>query len=295
MKPQLIASLLLAGLACPAFASTPIDETRPLDARGTVSIGNLKGRIEVRVWDKPQVHIGGQLGDGVERLAIEGDSRQLDIKVRYPRNGDNRSEPTTLVVQVPRLASLAVESVSSSVDVSGTAGAKLSIDNVSGEVTVSGAPGRADIQNVSGSVRAALNSPDVSAQSVSGDIALRGRLGGTVKGEVVSGDLSVDSRGQRLRNLSVSSISGDISIRADLAESGRINVESTSGDIDIAMPKSLSARVTGKSFSGDVSAPGARVNRARHGPGSDFDQRYGGGGGVVELQTFSGDASLTLY
>ena len=65
MIPRMIlAAALLAAAAAPAFAATPIDETRPLAADGRVSIENLKGRIVVRAWDRPEVHIGGTLALG---------------------------------------------------------------------------------------------------------------------------------------------------------------------------------------------------------------------------------------
>ena len=50
MKPSLLTLALFACLAAPAaWAATPINETRPLDARGHVEIENVKGRIQVRV------------------------------------------------------------------------------------------------------------------------------------------------------------------------------------------------------------------------------------------------------
>ena len=67
MKSRLLALSLFACLAAPAaWAATPIDQTRPLDPRGKLEIENLKGSIQVRVWDKPEVHISGSLGAGVE-------------------------------------------------------------------------------------------------------------------------------------------------------------------------------------------------------------------------------------
>ncbi|MCL1633467.1 DUF4097 domain-containing protein [Luteimonas sp. SX5] len=293
MKLQMLTLALLAGLSAPAWAAKPIDQTHPLNARGTVSVENVKGRIEVRVWDKPEVHIGGSLGDGVERFEVDGDRDRLDIEVKYPNNSRN-SEPTTLILKVPTLASLNIDGVAVDIDVVGTAGAELSIDSVSGNVAVAGAPGEADIESVSGDVRVTLNSANVSVQSVSGNIDLRGRLNGDIETETVSGDLQVDTRGERVRNVSASSVSGDITIRSGLADGGRIGTESVSGDITLIMPKSLSARVSGESFSGDLSAPGASVNRAKYGPGSDFEQRYGSGNGDIRIETFSGTGKLEL-
>ena len=59
--------LLLAGaLAAPALfnsalAATPINETRPLEARGHLSVDNLKGSIEVRAvrdMDAERIRVG---------------------------------------------------------------------------------------------------------------------------------------------------------------------------------------------------------------------------------------------
>lgn len=292
-------TVLAALLACvlPAWAGTPIDQTRPLDARGTVQIENLKGRIQVRVWDKQEVHVGGTLGDGVEKLVIEGNRGNLLVRAQYPRSsnlGSNRTQPTDLILDVPRLASLEIESVSADVDVLGTAGRVLEIDSVSGDVVVAGAPGEASLESVSGDMTLTLNSDDVSAESVSGDIQLQGRLAGEVTAETVSGNTRVDTRGERVRSLSLASVSGDASARLGLADGGRIRAESVSGDVRLHLPRSLSARVSGETFSGDLSAPGARVERPKYGPGASLEHRYGDGRGEISIETFSGDAELTF-
>ncbi|MHB8912991.1 MAG: hypothetical protein ACYC42_10185, partial [Lysobacter sp.] len=70
--------LVLLGLAtlagvltsAPLLAATVINQSRPLDPRGRIEIENLKGRIEVRAWDRTEVRITGSLGDGVEKLEI---------------------------------------------------------------------------------------------------------------------------------------------------------------------------------------------------------------------------------
>ena len=291
----LLPTLLVAALPLAVMASTPIDETRPLDARGKVEISNVKGRIQVRVWDKPEVHVGGSLGRGVEKLEIEGDGSNLEVKVRYPRSiSDRNSEPTDLILDVPALASLDIDGVSASIDVTGTAGRTLEINSVSGEVTVAGAPGSADIESVSGNLRLTLNSANVEVQTVSGDVALRGRLTGEVQTESVSGNLGVDSRKERVRRLSSNTVSGDATLQVGLADGGRISAESVSGSITVIAPKSLSANVSGESFSGHLSAPGANIHKPEFGPGSDFEQRYGNGSGEIRMETFSGSAELRL-
>lgn len=299
MKSRLLALSLLACLAAPAaWAATPINQTRPLDPRGKIEIENLKGRIQVRVWDKPEVRISGSLGAGVEKLVVEGDRGNLLVRVQYPKRNtgwsDSKSEPTDLRLDVPRFAELEIESVSADVDVVGTAASTLEIDSVSGDVVVAGAPKQAAIESVSGDLRVTINSPDVHVESVSGDITLRGKLDGEVHTESVSGDIVIDSNGLSLRRVSTGTVSGDANIHVGLANGGSIKSESVSGEINLVLPRSLSARVTGESFSGDLSAPGAEIHKPKYGPGSSFEHRYGSGSGDIRLESFSGDVDLKL-
>jgi hypothetical protein len=298
-------SFLIAGLlAAPtlwncALAATPINETRPLAARGHVAVENLKGRIEVRAWERNEVKIEGSLGQGVEKLEILGDAQHLSVKVKYPKSGGlgffsgtDKSEPSQLRLMVPLKADLEIDAVSADVDVSGVAAGELSIDSVSGDVTVVGAPSEATIDSVSGDLKLILNSDKVSTESVSGDIDLRGRLGGDVHVETVSGDVDVAGHQSSVRKLNGNSVSGDMRIGTALASGGRIGLESVSGNLTLRVPANLSAEVRGESFSGDLAAPNVQINRPKHGPGSSFEHRYGNGDGEITLESFSGDASL---
>jgi len=296
---QVLVLAVCASLAsAPLFAGTPINETRPLDPRGRIDIENVKGRIEVRAWDRNEVRITGTLGDGVEKLVIDGDRHDLEVRVEYPRNmggwrGD-RVEPTTLVLQVPLRADLDIESVSADVDVDGVAPGDLSIESVSGNITVAAAPGKASVESVSGDLRLTLNTSHAKSETVSGDIGLSGRLNGEVHAETVSGDIAIDSRGERVKRLSTGTVSGDAEVRVALAEGGEIRSETVSGDIRLRLPKALSARVRGESFSGDLEAPGATVHKEEFGPGQSFEARYGSGAGQIRIESFSGDATLIL-
>ena len=296
---QALTLALLTGLACaPLFAATPIDQTRPLDPRGRIEIENLKGRIQVRAWERSEVRITGTLGEGVEKLVVEGDRDHLVVRVQYPKHiGAWRSDqtgPTDLQLQVPLQADLDVESVSADIDIDGVAPGDFDVNTVSGGVVVAAAPGRAEINSVSGDLRLTLNTAEASAETVSGDIVLAGRLDGEAHAETVSGDISIDSRGQRLRRLSTGTVSGDAQARVGLRDGGQIKSETVSGDIRLRLPKDLSARVSGESFSGDLDAPGAKVRKEEFGPGKSFEARYGSGAGEIRMETFSGDAELIL-
>ncbi|HEY5803891.1 MAG TPA: DUF4097 family beta strand repeat-containing protein [Lysobacter sp.] len=301
-KLQCLAFGLAVLTANSALAATPINETRPLDPRGKVEVENVKGRVDVRTWDRPEVKIEGSLGQGVEKLEIEGDGDHLTVRVKYPNRGggmglfggNDKSEPTDLRLTVPVRADLDVDVVSADVTVEGIASSELSIDAVSGDVTVAGAPAEASVDTVSGDLNLTLNSARVRAESVSGDLTLRGRMNGEVDVETVSGRIDVAVLQNRVQRLSGSSVSGDIRVATGLASNGRISLETVSGDLTLVMPRDLSANVRGESFSGDLTAPGAQVIRPKHGPGSSFEHRFGSGDGDISIDTFSGDATLQL-
>ncbi len=294
--PALLFVSLIA-LSATSHATTPIDQTRSLDPTGRVDISNLKGRIQVRAWDRAEVKISGTLGDGVEKLLVEGDSQHLVVKVQYPKNsgwGDKKSEPTDLQLTVPLRAELDIDSVSADVDVSGVAAAKLSIESISGNVVVAAAPSAVSVESVSGDLRLTVNSADVEAQSVSGNIVLRGRMNGEISTETVSGNIDVAVNGESVREFSASTVSGNADLRTALAPKGEIKLESVSGDLILVLPRNVSAQVRGESFSGDLKATGAKIIKPEHGPGSSFNTRYGNGDGEISIETFSGSAELRL-
>lgn len=291
LPPCLLALACLAAL--PAYAATPIDQTRPLDPRGRIEIDNIKGRVEVRAWDRPFVAITGSLGAGVERLLVEGDRGVLRVEVKYPSRARN-TEPTILILQVPLRADLDIQTVAADIDVHGIASSELSLQSVSGDITANGAPRNASVETVSGDARLTFNSGDVEVGTVSGDLMLSGRLNGEVSVETVSGNLRVDSKGERLRKLAAATVSGDVEVAMAVANDGEVEMQSVSGDLRLQVPRGLSAEVSGESFSGDLRAPGATIRREEFGPGSSFNTRYGAGRGRIRLETFSGDAELRL-
>ena len=284
---------LACSIAMPAHAATPIDQTRPLDHRGRVEIDNLKGRGEVRGWDRAEVRVTGSLGDGVEKFVVEGDGNVLRVKAKYPSRS-NRAEPTTLILQVPLRAELEIDTVSADIDVHGMASREMSLDSVSGDIMANGAPGRANVESVSGDIMLTFNSGNVDVSTVSGDVVLSGRLNGKVSLESVAGDVRVDSKGERLSSFRAGTVSGDIRADMALADDGIVRMESVSGDLLLILPRGLSAQVAGESFSGDLKAPGAKIDREEFGPGSSFHQHYGAGKGEIRLESFSGDAELRL-
>lgn len=301
MLPRLICLAALVA-AAPAFAATPIEQTRPLDADGQVSIDNLKGRIVVRTWDRPEVRITGSLGDGVEKLLIDGDKRDLRIEVRYPQNnggwfnwgsGGDKAEPSVIEVSVPAGASVSLDSVSADIDVAGVGGRRLSADSVSGDVLVrSTRVAEANFDNVSGDIDAELDSQSLTVDSVSGDIHLKGRISGRVSLDTVSGDATLEALA--VERLTLSTVSGDGTLSAGLAAAGSITADSVSGNVNLVLPADTSARLRIETFSGNISSPVGQVQTEEYGPGKHLDAKMGSGSGQIRLESFSGNVRVSV-
>src|SRR5688572_29005603 len=236
MKPLICLAALL--VSAPASAQSAIDQTRPLSSEGSVSIENLKGRVVVRTWDRPEVHVTGTLCKGVEKLEIDGGAESLSIVARYPEggwHGRDDTGPTLLTVTVPAKASVAVEGVSADIDVSGTGGRELDVESVSGNVLVRGVrAGEIHLESVSGDVDAEVDSRDVAASSVSGGVRIAGRAGGRIVLSAVSGDIELTS--PAVERLSVESVSGNAVLDTALDPGGRIEADSVSGDVRLTLP-----------------------------------------------------------
>jgi len=300
-KSALLAAVITAFI-CPldAFAATPINQTRAINADGEVNVENISGSIKVRVWNEPKVQITGSLGEGVEKLIVEGDARSLHIKVKYPEHkgwfgwgGNNVKEPTRLELMVPLKVALALEAVSADIDVQGSAAPRLTINSVSGDTTVlASSPGKLTIESVSGNINLKLTSPQVSINSVSGDIKMLGHLNGRVDVETVSGDVELDT--PSLNQLHFNSVSGDGHFHTSLTGNGRVEMDSVSGDLHLRLGKSNSAEIKVESFSGDISSAVGKVVKEEYGPGQSLKARLGDGKGLVDLNTMSGDVTIEL-
>ena len=297
MKSNHLLCIMLLAAPLWVLASTPIDQTQALNADGRVSIENLKGSVQVRTWERAEVHIGGSLGDGVKQLQVEGNANSLRIKVDNPDSGrwfgNKRSEPSDLVVTVPATAEVEVEVVSADVDVAGVAGRRLSVDSVSGRINAQGKPARAELRSVSGDVEATLQSPRLKAESVSGDVRVNGTTSGEIALETVSGDIHLEAG--TVKQLSMESVSGSVEAQVQtLAPDGRINGETLSGRLTLSLPATTSAAVHISTFSGAIRSDVGKVVREEYGPGASLEARLGEGNGKIELESFSGSVRLDV-
>lgn len=285
----LFAALALSGAqACAGdtdSAVRPIDERRPLNADGRVYVNNVSGTIEVSAWDKNEVYVTGELGEGAEKLDISGDAASLRIEVKMPKRSHD-VEDTSLHLRVPAGARLDLEGVSADVIVQGVRGA-LNAQSVSGDVTLSVESAEVEVQTVSGEL--SLRAPrarNTRVSTVSGDVRVNG-VRERLRVETVSGDVRVSAEG--ISDAELKAVSGDFHIELGLGAAPRVVAETMSGEIQLELPSAPDALLSLHTFSGVLQSDfGPRV--------ADDKKRYettlGTGKGRIDLSSFSGDVIL---
>jgi len=298
MKTARYLPLLLSLCIGQALADTPINLQHAAAADARISVSNVKGQVTITAWDRNEVQVTGTLGAGVAPLAIEGDNRDLEIKVKpqggsggsmFNWHGDNGMGPSTLDLRVPKGAALDVEVVSAPLGIEGMDGGEISVNSVSGKVRVNANTPSLNVNSVSGTVEQSGHAQRADLQTVSGDILAPG-LGANADVQTVSGHIQVS--GGPWQKFNLSTVSGDVQLSGGPADHGTIDIDSMSGDVQLSVPADLSATIKASSFSGDLRSDFGQVSEHEHGPGSELDAQVNGGRGRIHAETFSGDLRI---
>ena len=288
--------LLLCFCVGRALAVTPIQLHHDASPTAHVSISNIAGTVTVLGWDRNEVQVSGELGDGAKPLSISGSHGNLSIKVE-PQGGsgwfhwasDSRMGPTALEVHVPRAASLAISVISATLVIDGIDGGSIALDTVSGKARIQARTPSLKVDSVSGSIELGGHAEQADLQTVSGDI-LAPTLGSVAKLQTISGH--IQANGGPWRKFSLSTVSGDAKLAGALAPGGTFDIDSMSGDGLLQLPAAPSAALHASSFSGDLRSDFGTPRQAAHGPGSSLDARLGDGLGRITIETFSGDLRI---
>ena len=293
MKTARYLPLLLCFCIGQALADTPIRLSHEATPTARVSISNIAGSVNVIAWDRPEVQVSGQLGDGAKPLAITGSNSDLKIKVEsqggsgwFNWGGDSKMGPTTLELHVPKGASLDIDVISAPLVVDGMDGGDIEINTISGKARINARTPSLKVDSVSGGIEQAGQAGRAELQSVSGDI-MAPALGSEADLQTISG--RIQATGGPWRKLSVSTVSGDVQLKGGLVADGDIRIDSMSGDVQLQLPADTSGNLHASSFSGNLRSDFGTPKEPGYGPGSSLDVRLGDGGGKINIETFSGD------
>lgn len=284
---------------CPAVAlgrGTPIDETRPAEPDGLVSVENLIGSVHVTGWDKDEVHVTGALGEGPERLEVEREGDHVRIEVVWPdrhgRHWDSRDDQssTDLEVMVPRGSDVRVEGVNTEIEIENVT-SEVEAETVNGSISVDGSPEEVRAGTVNGDIDIASSSSEVEAETVNGHITIRGGRG-DLSASTVNG--TIDVEGEGFESAEFSSVSGDVRFRGDVSRRGSLSIESHSGSVTLYLPSKVSAEFDVSTFSGKiVNELGPEARRtSKYSPGYELEFSTGDGDAEIEISSFSGRVEI---
>ena len=287
----LVAALELAAWPGLAAAGTPINKRTTADANGTVEVSNIAGSVTVTGWERNEVTISGELGDGTEKLEFTKAPKLTRIKVILPSRSYNVDD-TDLIIKVPFGSVLSINTVSADVRIQNVQGSQR-LQTVSGDVQTQAAGADVECRTVSGDVSVAGSGSKgvVSITTVSGDATATG-VAGEVNGSTVSGTFSLGvGETSRLR---LRSTSGDLGVRGPLAADARVDIESISGDVRLDLAGNPPVAYDISSFNGEIrNCFGPKSARtSEYGPGRELRFTEGSGSARVRIKTMNGDIGL---
>jgi DUF4097 and DUF4098 domain-containing protein YvlB len=247
-----------------------------------VALRTFDGSIEVRTWDKADVHvtIERHAFDEADAKAIEVDARQdgnrIVVEVRKPAGEmfnwfGMRSRRANLIVSVPRSSALSATSGDGSIDVDGVNG-KVDLHSGDGSIAASGVKGDLNVSTGDGSIRVQNLDGALQARSGDGSVRADGRLSAV---DVRTGDGSVA-----------------VTAAAGSAMTGDWNFVTGDGSVRLGLPADFAAEVDAHTGDGAVSIEGLSLKVSGTLRRNAVRGTLGNGGRMLTLR--SGDGSITL-
>jgi hypothetical protein len=267
------AFLLVLFLATPARASD--DKVRAsLAVRGpvTVHIETASADLFVDVQAARQVDIS--VDDGPVRK-VQLSQRGPD-RVEVTFDGRGRLPSGEARVRVPKGSHLELTTLSGDMRLRGTLG-QLRCRSLSGDIHVEAATG-AELQTISGDV-------------------IMGQVTGAVRIKTVSGDARLAMPNGTVPQLEFETTSGDLRWSGSCGARCRISAATMSGDVDLSLDPKSSFELRFQSHSGEISdrLGLSGLPPEQDTPGIDARGKYGGGAGVIQCHTYSGDVELRKH
>lgn len=216
--PELIPSLTASepsGCACEPAQELreEFHQTYPLSATGRVSLENLNGGVQIKVWDRAAVQVDAikkayrQNRLAEAQIRVSSTEESIRIRTEYPNHnqhfrGDERryDNPATVdyTVTVPRKAFLeTIELVNGSLDIDGVEGS-VKASAINGRLSARGLAGDARLSTVNGQLQASFTQLDeskpISLGSVNGNVTLiiPSNANASIRAGTVHGGISSD-------------------------------------------------------------------------------------------------------
>jgi hypothetical protein len=288
----------IAALVLPAcvFLALPLHAQRTVEQRaaagsGPVRIHNMVGSVRVIGWDRDSIVVTGTVQESpTERFIFH--VGEGGAKMGVWDAGNVKLRPSHLEIRVPSASTVWVKAAGSDITVEGVTGS-LDLYAVSGRIEVTGSPSEIRAESMSGELHIDTHSRSVHAKTATASITLRGQLN-DLTATTVSGDIAVvDASLQRGR---FEAINGDIRFSGSVDANTTLDFITHGGAVELAVPRDASAEFLIATFEGGfedrfgvrTTATGSQLK------GREIRFRLGdsGIGGQVSVRSFKGRVLL---
>jgi hypothetical protein len=243
---------------------------------GELTLRLHTGTLEIHATDGTTARVRDLDGHGLEeRFQVERGPGRLGLRPRdrvildlgFVKRGRGGGR---IAVELPRRASLSVD----------TASADVHADGLGGEQRYRTASGDVALSRVSG---------PIGVDAVSGSVTIEADGGVDLSGRLVSGDLRLT--GGRLLTVAVGTTSGDVALHAPLDGPGPYSLQTVSGDVE-AVGGRRGLRVEAKTLTGDITSDLPNVSDSGRGRRTLV---IGDGAATLAFKSISGDLRITSH
>jgi len=260
------------------------DTVIPVNGATTLEVSVMAGSITVTGWDRNEIGIKAE------------HSTRTFVEIRRARGGErimldaeSSRGPAGILdftLQVPRSMALVLDAMNADIIVDGVNGS-VDANVIQGEVTVSGA-GAVKVNSATGTVLVDGAVGSVDAATAAGDIRLV-NVAGDVQAESAGGDIVILN--STAASVDVGTVGGRIHYDGAFNREGTYFFGNHGGTITLVVPQGAAATFNLSSAFGTI------VNSLQGSPDRlDKGERHkielGGGGALVEAETFGGRISL---
>lgn len=256
MRKMILGTLLTFVLASAAGATTLTDKIdRTFDVRpgAQLSLSNVNGRITIKAWDQPRVHV---IAEREAESLYEDEAKKAfkDLRVEMtPRNGG-----LEIVTHHPRSSHDFFDLIFGK-NVNAKVTYELTVPR-SMNVTVDNTNGRVEVADVTG---------DFNVETTNGRIELT-RCGGSIDATTTNGRIIADL--------------------VTIAKGKSLALETTNGAISISVPSNLAADVDAGTTNGRIRTDLPVETRSTH--RNSLRGKINGGGTPLRLRTTNGSIEI---
>ncbi|WP_395338147.1 DUF4097 family beta strand repeat-containing protein [Ningiella sp. W23] len=314
---SVLALVVSIGSISLAYAGEKVDEVMDADPNGIVQIEHTSGTAEIRVWDKSQVSISGELGDDTEEFIFErnGKTVEIIIKVEENRSWGNWNagsiDGDDILIYVPTNARVNYDAVNANVNIDGVQGGS-SLELVNGDISAKNLNNSISLQTVNGDIDAQSMQGSLDVETINGDVKI-GHVGEQgIKVGAVNGNLNIDSNAteitaetvngdmdfnlQGVSTVEANTVNGSLELSMSLLPSAVVNLSSVGGSIELELPSDVQAQ-----FDIEAHAGGSIRNRlsddepqkAEYGPRRWLRFSAGNPDARVDITTVNGRITLS--